>query len=137
MIASPDKLLAALVTILACLLCTWMAIAVSRVRTRLKISPPAMSGPSELERALRVHGNTVENLTIFLAMLWLATIYFQGWIPGIIGIVWLVGRVIYMIGYNAAAEKRLAGFVIAQLSQIALMVLAAIGVIKAWLAVSA
>lgn len=136
MIASPDKLLAALVTILACLLCTFMAIAVSRARRKAGVSPPAMTGPAELERALRIHGNTVENLAIFIAMLWLAVIYFQGWIPGIIGVIWLVGRVIYMIGYGSAAEKRLPGFVIAQLSQIALLILAAIGVINAWTAVA-
>jgi hypothetical protein len=48
----------------------------------------------------------------------------------------VIGRVIYMIGYNTAAEKRLPGFLIAQLSQIVLLILAAIGVIQAWMVVS-
>jgi uncharacterized membrane protein YecN with MAPEG domain len=137
MLATPDKLLAALVTILACILCTCMAIAVSRARTRLQISPPAMTGSPELERVIRVHSNTVENLTIFLALLWLAVIYFHGWIPGIIGLIWIVGRIIYMVGYYSGADRRLPGFIVAQLSQLALLILAIVGLIQTWTAITA
>ena len=49
------------------------------------IQPPAMTGDPELERALRVQGNTVEQFVIFLPALWLATLYFQGWVPPIAG----------------------------------------------------
>ena len=68
-------------------------------------------------------------------MLWLAVLYFQGWLPGIIGAIWVAGRLIYWIGYSAAAEKRLIGFLIAQLAQIVLLVLATAGVINAWMVV--
>ena len=40
-----------------------------------------MTGAPELERALRVQGNTVEQFVIFLPALWLAALYFQGWVP--------------------------------------------------------
>ena len=35
----------------------------------------------DVERALRVQGNVTEQVVIFLPLLWVATIYFQGWAP--------------------------------------------------------
>ena len=41
---------------------------VARVRRRVKIDSPAMTGAPELERALRVQGNTVEQIVLFLPL---------------------------------------------------------------------
>ncbi len=129
---APAVLLSASVTLAALILTILMAIYVSRVRTANNIPPPAMGGHPMVDRALRVHGNMVEALILFLPALWLATIYFPGWIPGIIGIVWLIGRIIYWPSYMSNPSSRLPGFAIAMLSTIALIILAIIGVINFW-----
>ena len=63
-----------------------------------------MTGAPELERAVRVQGNTVEQFVIFVPALWLAAMYFQGWIPAALGLIWCLGRLIYAIGYAVMAN---------------------------------
>jgi glutathione S-transferase len=136
-LAAPAILLTALVTLLAILIAIGFAILVSRTRRSVGIFPPAMGGDPRLERALRVQGNTVEGFIVFVPALWLAALYFQGWIPPIIGLLWCVGRILFAVGYMKAPEKRALGFGISILSVLALVVLAAIGIVQAWMAVSA
>ena len=132
MLSAPATLLTGLVTLLAILIAIGTAILVARVRNATGVQPPAMTGDPRLERALRVQGNTVEGFIVFLPALWLAAIYFQGWIPPIIGLVWCLGRIFYAVGYVADADRRHLGFLICILSVFALMILAAIGIIGAW-----
>ena len=134
-LSAPATLLTGLVSLLAILIAIGTAILVARVRRTTGIQPPAMTGDPRLERALRVQGNTVEGFIVFLPALWLAAIYFQGWIPPIIGLVWCLGRILYAAGYAAAAERRHLGFLICILSVIALVVLAAIGIVQGWMVV--
>jgi glutathione S-transferase len=137
-ISAPATLLTAAVTLLAVLVTLGMAMMVSRVRTRVNIKPPAMTGSPDLDVALRIHGNTVEQFILFLPALWLAALYFQGWIPGILGLAWCVGRVLYAVGYSAEKPGgRAPGFFIAILATLALIVLAGIGIVQAWMAASA
>src|SRR6185503_20559567 len=136
-LAAPATLLTALVSLLAILVAIGTAILVARVRRVTNIFPPAMSGDPRLERALRVQGNTVEGFIVFLPALWLAALYFQGWVPPIIGLVWCVGRIVYAAGYMMDADRRHFGFLICILSVFALVILSAIGLIGAWGASSA
>lgn len=128
MLATPAVALSAAVTLLAILITIGFAILVARTRRATGIEPPAMGGNPRLERALRVHGNTVEGFIVFIPALWLATLYFQGWIAPLLGFVWCLGRIIFAVGYMASTEKRHIGFGISILSVLALVVLAAIGV---------
>jgi len=96
-----------------------------------------MSGDPRVERALRVQGNTVESFIVFLPALWLAALYFQGWVPPIIGLVWCLGRIVYAAGYMFDASRRHIGFLICILSVFVLIVLAAIGIVGAWGAATA
>lgn len=102
----------ALVTLLAALVYSWMAITVARTRARVGIYAPATSGDPTLERTIRAHVNTLEWFPIFLPSLWLFAIYWSAHVAAALGLVWIVGRVIYFLGYTAAAEKRRAGFFI-------------------------
>ena len=137
MLAAPATLLTALVSLFAIVVAIGTAILVARVRGSTGIQPPAMSGDPRLERALRVQGNTVEGFILFLPALWLAALYFQGWVPPIIGLLWCLGRIAYAVGYMAEARRRHIGFMICMLSVIALVILAAIGIVGAWTAVGA
>ena len=131
-LAAPATLLTGLVTLLAILIAIGTAILVARVRRSTGIQPPAMSGDARLERALRVQGNTVEGFIVFLPALWLAALYFQGWLPPIIGLIWCLGRVLYAAGYVADANRRHIGFAICIFSVLILVVLAVIGIVQAW-----
>ena len=132
MLAAPDVILSAAVTLLAILIGIGFAIMVARVRLANGILPPAMSGNPKVERALRVQGNTVEGFVLFVPALWLATLYFHGWIPPLIGLIWCLGRILFAAGYLKDAEKRHIGFRISILSVVALVILAGIGMAGAW-----
>jgi uncharacterized membrane protein YecN with MAPEG domain len=136
-LAAPAILLTGLVTLLAILIAIGTAILVGRTRTATGIAAPAMSGDPRLERALRVQGNTMEAYITFLPGLWLASLYFQGWAPPVIGLIWCLGRIVFAIGYMIEPKKRAAGFALSFLSVLALVVLAAIGLVHAWMVAGA
>lgn len=118
----------ALVTVLALLVYLWTGLMVGRARTTHKVEAPAMSGPPEFERAMRVQNNTLEQIVLYLPVLWLfAALWGDLW-AAIIGVVWPIGRVIYAQGYYQAAEKRHAGFGVTILPTLVLLVGTLVGV---------
>ncbi|OZI67268.1 MAPEG family protein [Bordetella genomosp. 11] len=116
----------ALVTLLSGLLCFGMALASARAHMKTGIAPPAMTGAPLLDRTVRTHANTLEWMMIFLPALWLFAIYWSPFWATILGLVWIVGRLIYFAGYVAAAEKRFPGFAIQALAT-TVLVLGALG----------
>jgi glutathione S-transferase len=135
----PATLLSAVVTILSILFVFYTGINVAQMRGKHKISAPAVTGNPEFERAYRVQVNTLEQFVMFLPLLWLATSFFQSlaWLPAVFGLVWIVGRFMYMQGYMIAPEKRSTGFLVTSLGTAGLLVLSLIGLVQAWMAVSA
>ena len=136
LLSAPAIILTAAVTMLAVLISLAFAIGVARARKRTGIDAPAMSGSPDLERALRIQGNTVEQFVIFLPALWLAALYFQGWWAPVIGLVWCLGRIVYSFIYGDA-KARFPGFALTIFPTLILIVLAIIGIVRAWLAASA
>ena len=118
--------LTAIVTLLALLVYFWMATRVAAARRLTGIRPPAMSGDARLERTLRAHANTLEWLAIFLPSLWLFALYWSDPAAALVGAVWIVGRIIYFLGYVADAARRLPGFFI-QACATAILLLGALG----------
>ena len=116
----------ALVTVAALLTYFWMGLRVGRARAKSGISPPAMIGDPILERHIRVHYNTLEWLPIFLAAMWLFAVYWNDLIAAGLGVVWIVGRILYARGYVADPKKREAGFLI-QLAATAILLFGAAG----------
>jgi uncharacterized membrane protein YecN with MAPEG domain len=80
-----------------------------------------MTGDPLLERTIRAHYNTLEWLPTFLVSLWLFAIYWNELVAAALGVVWIVGRILYATGYMAAAEKREAGFMIQALATAVLL----------------
>jgi uncharacterized membrane protein YecN with MAPEG domain len=64
-----------------------------------------------------------------------AAIYPIGWawLAPLVGLIWLVSRIIYLTGYMAAPEKRLVGAMLGGFCNFALLIIAAIGVLRIWL----
>ena len=118
----------ALVTCLAILFYFFTSIRVARARAAFGIKAPTISGNSDFERVFRVQMNTLEWMPIFLPSLWLFAIYNSDAIAALVGLVWIVGRVLYMTGYSQAAEKRGPGFFI-QSSACGVLLLGALGTI--------
>src|ERR1700749_3338747 len=121
---APAAVLSAAVTVIAVLWVFYTGINVARMRGKHKIMAPAVTGHPEFDRAYRVQMNTLEQFVIFLPLLWVATIYFRtlAWLPGAFGLVWIIGRLIYLQGYTAAPEKRGPGFGITALASLALLI---------------
>jgi glutathione S-transferase len=102
----------ALITTLSLLTYFWTMFMVGRARGKFKLDAPATVGHPEFERVFRVHQNTLENFAMYLPGLWLFAAFVSDRWAAAIGIVWIVGRVIYARGYYAEASKRGTGFVI-------------------------
>jgi glutathione S-transferase len=104
----------AVVTLAALLFYFWTGLSVGMARGKSGIDAPAMTGHPVLERAVRVHMNTLEWLPIFLVSLWLfATFVTAPWgryAAAGLGVVWIVGRYLYMTGYMADPKNRSTGF---------------------------
>ena len=100
----------ALVTCLAILFYFLTSVQVGKARATFGVKAPAISGNPDFERVFRVQMNTLEWMPIFLPALWLFAIYISDAIAAALGLVWIAGRILYMIGYSKAAAKRGPGF---------------------------
>ncbi|HEY3815193.1 MAG TPA: MAPEG family protein [Caulobacteraceae bacterium] len=101
-----------LVTLLALLFYFLTGVNAVRTRVRTKVYAPAMSGHPDVERALRVQGNTLEWIVIFLPCLWLWSAYLDPRVGAGLGAIWIVGRILYLFGYMQEAQKRGPGFLV-------------------------
>lgn len=101
-----------IVTLLALMFYFYTTLQVSRARMLYGVKAPAISGNADFERVFRVQANTLEWLPIFLPSLWLFAYYLSDAFAAGLGALWIVGRIIYMIGYSDAASKRGAGFAV-------------------------
>jgi glutathione S-transferase len=110
----------ALVTCLAILVYAYASILVSRARGKFGVKLPAISGNPDFERVFRAHMNTLEWLPMFLPSLWLFAIYIGDTIAAVLGLIWVIGRILYVIGYAQAVAKRGPGFFIQALANTAL-----------------
>jgi glutathione S-transferase len=119
----------ALVTCLSIALYFFTSLRVSKARAAFGIKPPAISGDPGFERVFRVQMNTLEWMPIFLPSVWLFAIYVSDPIAALIGLVWIVGRILYMTGYSQAPEKRRRGFGIQATEAVVLWAGALFGII--------
>jgi glutathione S-transferase len=121
----------ALVILLAVLEFMAFGFLVGSARARYKINAPATTGHPEFERTFRVHYNTLEMLVAFIPSIWLFGMYLNPRWGAIIGVVFLVGRALYAVGYIRAPEKRSFGAMLSLGSVTVLLVGALIGVVRA------
>ncbi len=100
----------ALVTLLSISFYFFTSIQVSKARVAFGIKAPTISGNPDFERVFRVQMNTLEWMPIFLPSLWLFAYYINDALAAALGLVWIIGRVLYLTGYSQAAAKRGLGF---------------------------
>jgi glutathione S-transferase len=85
----------AIVTLLVVAFYFFVATQVAAAHIKFGVKLPAMSGQPDFERTYRVQMNMLEWMPTFLLPLWLSAIYFSDWASALVGLLWLVGRVVY------------------------------------------
>jgi glutathione S-transferase len=122
----------ALVTVLSLMVYLWQGQRVGAARGRLGVAAPAVTGNPEFERIYRVQANTLEGLIVYLPSLWLFALYIGGdWIAAALGVIWIVGRILYTTSYSKEAASRSMGFGIQILATLVLLLGAGGGVVWA------
>ena len=97
---------------------------VGRARTTYGIAAPAVAGSEQFERVYRVQMNTLELLVAFIPALYVAARYWPAPYVAALGVVYLVGRLVYRRAYVAAKPRSL-GYALS-LGPVAILVLAAL-----------
>ena len=91
-------------------------------RTKFGVPAPATTGNPEWERLFRVQQNTLEQLMVFLPSLWIFATFVSPAVGAGIGLVFLVGRPLYYVGYVKDPASRTAGFLMGFLASAVLLV---------------
>ena len=107
----------------------WTGVMAGWARTRYKVPAPGMDGPLPFQSAQRVQANTLEQLPLVLAPLWLCAIYLGDRWAAAGGLLWCLGRIVYALGYYRDPSKREAGFIIGMLACGALVAGSATGLL--------
>lgn len=128
--------LPALVTLAALFFYAFLIMKIGMTRGRRNLSPADGKGDAAFERLCRVQVNTTEQLVLFLPALWIFALFGSPLWASLLGVLWLVGRVLYAIGYAKAFAKRGPGFLLTVLSSLALVVAGLVCVIQSLVAAS-
>lgn len=99
-----------IVTVLALLQYTVFGIQVGAMRAKHQVKAPAMSGPPEFERMFRIHYNTMEQLVLFLPLMWIFAHVVNPLYAAGFGVVFIVARFIYRAAYLKDPASRSTGF---------------------------
>lgn len=127
MVPHPYSALATLIDLTVFL---WTMALVSRARARYGIMAPACTGHEEFERRFRVQMNTLEQLALLMPCLWLCAIWVGEIYGGIGGLLWAIGRVIYVTSYLREPKSRALGMMLTILPTLVMAAASAIAVIR-------
>ena len=105
--------------------------AVGKARGTYKIAAPATTGNEMFERYFRVQMNTLEMLVIFIPATLISAQYFGAYIVAGLGVVYLIGRMIYFTSYVKDPKSRSMGYGLSALPVVALLAGALVGAVRA------
>ena len=123
----------AVVAGLAILEYMFFGLQVGLARGRYEVPAPAMSGHPVFERTYRVQANTLEQLVAFLPGLWLFAAYVSTGLAALLGVAFVIGRLLYFRGYVQDPGKRGPGFLITLVANASLLVGGMGGAFVRWL----
>lgn len=122
-----------IVTLLAIIQLLAFGFLVGKARVQFKVAAPATTGNEIFERYFRVQMNTLETLVVFLPALWIAALHWSPPLMAAIGVVYLIGRQMYLASYVRNPASRSAGYGLSFLPTAVLAVLGLIGAVQALL----
>lgn len=106
-------------------------LAVGRARAKFRVPAPATTGNPDFERVLRIQANTLEQLIVFIPSMLIFGQYVNPLWAAVLGLVFIVGRIIYFVGYSREASKRHIGFGLSALPLMVLLLGAVFGAARA------
>ena len=124
----------ALVTAASVVLTFVLSLRVGKMRQEHGVKAPATSGHPEFERANRIHQNTIEQIVLFLPLLWLGLYVLGDALTGLIGAVWIVGRIVYANAYTRDPAARQIGMLITFLPTVVLLLATLWGILQGFVA---
>ncbi len=95
---------------------------VAWARGKYGVKAPAVTGHETFDRYFRVHQNTLELLVAFVPAIWLFGMYVDPTWAALLGLVFVVARMLYLRGYVTDPAKREVGFTLSILSVLVLLV---------------
>ena len=125
--------LVAIVAALALLEYVVILMATGRARGRFGVPAPATTGNPSFERYFRVQQNTIEQLVIFIPSLYLFAGFVNANAAAGLGVVFILGRVVYARGYVEDPAKRGPGFLLTFVPNLLLLLGGLIGAVRAQL----
>ncbi|MCB1665139.1 MAG: MAPEG family protein [Pseudomonadales bacterium] len=111
----------AIVVVLALLQYFSFALLVGKARAQYQVHAPAITGHPVFERYYRVHQNTLEMIVMFIPAIVLFSYWVRPDIAAGIGVVYLIGRFIYLRAYVADPASRGLGFGLSMLPILVLL----------------
>ena len=118
-----------IVALLAIIQFIYFGILVGQARGKYGIKAPAMTGNEHFERAVRVQMNTLEQLVCFVPALLIAALYWPPIYVAALGVVYLVGRMLYRQAYVTDPAKRALGFTLTALPTLLLVLAGLVGAV--------
>ena len=105
--------------------------AVGKARGTYKVAAPATTGNEIFERYFRVQMNTLELLVMFVPSCLLFAQFFGAYIAAALGVIYLIGRLIYFTSYVKDPRSRSVGYGLSALPIMILIAGTIIGAIRA------
>ena len=106
---------------------------VGKARGKYGVDAPAVTGDPVFERYYRVHQNTLESLVLFVPAILLFGWYVHGVTAAALGVVYLIGRTMYLLSYVKDPKSRGPGFALTLLPSAVLAIGALIGAVMSLL----
>ncbi len=104
---------------------------VGMARGKYGIAAPAVTGDPIFERYYRVQENTLELLICFIPGMVMFAYYVRPDAAAVLGVIFIIGRVLYFKGYIADPKKRTLGFFFSFLPSLILVLGGLVGAIMA------
>lgn len=123
----------AIITALALVEYMAFSMRVGMARGKYNVPAPATTGNEDFERVNRVHQNTLEQLIVFVPSLWIFAEFTSMKIAAGLGVLFLVGRLVYAVAYVADPKKRTVGFLMGFVANVLLVLGGVFGAVKALL----
>ncbi len=128
--------LVAIVIVLAIFEYQFFSIKVGLARGKYDIKAPANSGHEIFDRYYRVHQNTLEQLIVFIPAITIYGYFGNPTYAAGLGVIYLIGRIIYFMGYVSDPAKRGTGFIVGFLPTVIMVVAGLVSAVMDLLAVS-
>ena len=119
--------LVTIVVALALLEYLYIAFQVGAGRGKYDVPAPAITGHPTFERLYRVQMNTLEQLIVFVPSIFLFATYVHAPLAAVLGLVFILGRAVYLTSYVKDPGKRGTGFLLTYVPNAVLLVGALIG----------